>query len=103
MKKLSDQEMAEMVDNCKKATFLIEKQQTGNITLKERLELEFHLKGCEMCNTFMKQSLVINQFAKKLFLPEKSELKLDEGFKQQLQKQIDAKLDQFSSEAYTKL
>ncbi|MEO6685575.1 MAG: hypothetical protein ABIN24_06405 [Dyadobacter sp.] len=98
MKKLSDQEMAEMVYNCKKATFLIEKRQTGKITLKESLELEFHLKGCEMCNTFMKQSVLINQFVKKSSHPGKSELKLDDGFKEQLQKQIDAKLDQFSNE-----
>jgi len=98
MEKLSDQEMAGMVDNCKKATFLIEKRQTGKITLKESLELEFHLKGCEMCNTFMKQSVLINQFVKRLFLPGKTELKLDNGFKEQLQKQIDGKLDQSSNE-----
>jgi len=98
MENLSDQEKADMLDNCKKATFLIEKQQTGKIALQERLELEYHLSICEMCNTFMKQSLVINQFVKKLFHPGKSELKLDDGFKEQLQKQIDAKLDKPSDE-----
>ncbi|KEQ29012.1 hypothetical protein [Pedobacter antarcticus] len=98
MKKVSDQDMAEMVNNCKKATFLIEKRQTGNITLKETLELEFHLKGCEMCNIFMKQSLIINQFVKKLFNPRGIELKLDDQFKEQLQKQVDTKLDQSLNE-----
>lgn len=92
MKKLSEQEKAELVDNCKKATFLIEKQQTGKITLREKVELNFHLKGCEMCNTFMKQSIVINQFVKNLFHPEKNSLKLDDVFKDQLQKQIEEKL-----------
>lgn len=98
MKNLSDQEMAGMVDNCKKATFLIEKRQTEKITLKEKLELEFHLTGCEICNIFAKQSTVINQFVKKLFHPGKSELRLDDDFKNQLQKQIDAKLNQSSNE-----
>jgi len=98
MKKLSDQEEKDMVDNCKKATFLIEKRQTGEITLKERLELEFHLKTCEMCSIFMKQSMVINQFVKKIFQPEKHKMKLDEDFKEQLQKQIDQKLGNTSKE-----
>ena len=46
----------------------------------------------------MKQSVLINQFVKKLFHPGKSDLKLDDEFKKQLQKQIDAKLDQSSNE-----
>lgn len=98
MKNLSDQEMAQMVYNCKKATFLIEKRQAGEITPKESLELEFHLKGCEMCDTFMKQSAAINQFVKKSSISGKSKMKLDNGFKEQLQKQIDARLDQLSNE-----
>lgn len=98
MKNLSDQEKADMLDNCKKATFLIEKKQTGQIALKERLELEYHLGICEMCNTFMKQSAVINQFVKKVFHSGKSEVKLEDSFKEQLQKHIDAKLNQSSKE-----
>ena len=98
MKELSDQEKKDMVDNCKKATFLIEKRQTGEITLKERLELEFHLKTCEMCSIFSKQSMVINQFVKKIFQPEKSKMQLDEGFKEQLQRQIDEKMGNPSKE-----
>jgi hypothetical protein len=42
----------------------------------------------------MEQSPVINQMVKKLLHPGKSEMKLDDGFKEQLQKQIDSKLDQ---------
>lgn len=94
MENLTDQEKADMLDNCKKATFLIEKQQTGKIALKERLELEYHLNICDMCNTFKKQSAVINQFVKKMFNPAKTEQKLDDEFKEKLQKQIDEKLDQ---------
>lgn len=94
MENLTDQEKADMLDNCKKATFLIEKQQTGKIALKEKLELEYHLNICDMCNTFKKQSAVINQFVKKMFNPVKTEQKLDDEFKEKLQKQIDDKLDQ---------
>ena len=80
MKKLSDQEMADMLDNCRKATFLIEKQQTDGITDKEEAELEYHLNICEMCRVFAKQNAVINQFVKKLFGTEKCELKQNESF-----------------------
>ncbi|WP_417371806.1 hypothetical protein [Gelidibacter japonicus] len=97
MKNLSDQEKAGMLNNCRKATFLIEKRQNGKIALKERLELEYHLSICEMCNTFMKQSATINEYTKRLFHLGKNELKLDDGFKEKLQKQIDEKLDQPSN------
>lgn len=93
MNKLTDQEKADMLDNCRKATFLIEKQQAEGITKKEESELEYHLNICEMCRVFAKQSIVINQFAKKMSGLEKSELKLDDVFKEQLQKQINLKLN----------
>ena len=92
--KLSDQEMADMLDNCRKATFLIERQLTDGITPKEESELEYHLNICEMCRVFKKQSSIINQFVKKLTGVDKSELRLDDAFKEQLQKQIDIKHDE---------
>ena len=94
MKKPSEAELTNIIWNCKKATFLIEKQQVGKITLKERLELQFHLKGCDACTTFMKQSALINQFVKDLFQPEKSESQLEEEFKKGLQKHINELLDE---------
>lgn len=96
MKKLSDQEMADMLDNCRKATFLIEKQQTDGITDKEEAELEYYLNICEMCRVFAKQNAVINQFVKKLFGTEKCELKLDDSFKEELQRRINKKHDESS-------
>ena len=92
MKELSKAELKEIAFNCKKATFLIEKQQIGKITLKEKMELKIHLAGCSICVTFMQQSAVINQAARKLFNPDSMELKLDEGFKEQLQQQINNQL-----------
>jgi len=91
MIKLSDQEMADMLDNCRKATFLIEKRQAEGITTKEESELEYHLDICEMCRVFATQSAVINQHVKNLSGVEKSDLKLDDSFKEQLQKLINTK------------
>jgi hypothetical protein len=94
MKELSETELKRIAYNCRKATFLIEKQQIGKITLREKLELRLHLTGCAICVTFMQQSTVINQMAKKLVNMDSNALRLDEGFKKQLQKQINNHLDQ---------
>lgn len=93
MKALTTAELKKIAYNCKKATFLIEKQQIGKITELEKMELKLHLAGCSICITFMQQSTVINQMAKKLFLVNFTTLKLDDGFKAQLQKQINNQLD----------
>lgn len=92
MKKLNEQETTKIAYNCKKATFLIEKQQIGTITLKEKFELGLHLKGCEVCTIFRKQSTLINRFVKNLMLPDHHELKLEDGYKEELQKRIDEQL-----------
>ncbi|MGK9128405.1 hypothetical protein M1D52_20520 [Olivibacter sp. SA151] len=94
MKELSEAELKKIAYNCRKATFLIEKQQIGKITLREKMELKIHLTGCSICVTFMQQSAVINQMARKLFPSDYKELKLDEGFKEQLQKRINNQLDE---------
>ena len=93
MKKLNEQETTKIAYNCKQATFLIEKQQSGKITRMEKFQLELHLKGCEVCNIFQKQSALINQFVKDLIQPEHHEIKLEDGFKETLQKRINEKLE----------
>lgn len=96
MKNLSVKEKADMLDNCKKATFLIEKQQFEGITSTEESELEYHLTICEMCREYKKQSSVITSFVKKIVGVGKSELKLDDRFKEELQKQINIKNNESS-------
>jgi len=93
MKKLNKQEIKKIVYDCEKATFLIEKQLIGTITIDEKLQLQLHLKGCEVCTIYQKQSALINQYVKNLMSPEHNELKLDDGFKEELQKSIDKQLD----------
>lgn len=79
--------------NCRKATYLIEKQQIGQITIKEKLELKIHLAGCSICRTFQRQSILINHLVRNLFQPANQvDIKLDDEFKKNLQKRIDQKL-----------
>jgi hypothetical protein len=86
-------ELKKIVYNCRKATFLIEKQQIGRITLREKLELKIHLVGCSICKTFQQQSIVINQMVRNFFhSANQTERKLDDKFKEDLQKSIDDKL-----------
>jgi hypothetical protein len=92
MKKPDKTELREIAYNCKKATYLIEKQQIAKITLREQLELKIHLATCSICITFMQQSAVINQIARKMFHPDKADLKLEDDFKMNLQKRIDDQL-----------
>lgn len=94
MKELNESEFRKIAYNCKKATFLIEKQQIGKITAREKLELKIHLTGCSICVTFMQQSAVINQMVRNLFHSSiHTEVKLDEVFKKELQKRIEDRLD----------
>ncbi|RZM21705.1 MAG: hypothetical protein EOO88_31905 [Pedobacter sp.] len=93
MKELSETDLRKVAYNCRKATFLIEKQQLVKITLREKLELKIHLTGCAICVTFMQQSAVINQMARKLVNADSNVLKLDEGYKEGLQKRINNHLD----------
>ena len=92
MKEFNEAGLKKVAHNCRKATFLIEKQQIGKITLREKLELQVHLTGCSICVTFMQQSAVINQMVRKMFHPDHTKLKLDKEFKQQLQKRIEDQL-----------
>ncbi len=90
---MDKQQLRKIAYNCKKATFLIEKQQLAKITLKEQLELKIHLAGCAICVTFMQQSTVINQMARKILNSSAAGQKLDSKFKEALQRRIDDSLD----------
>ncbi|MFA6084701.1 hypothetical protein [Mucilaginibacter sp.] len=86
-------ELTKIAYNCKKATFLIEKKQTGEINIREKLELKIHLAGCSICRTFEKQSLMINQMVKNL-MGGADEKHLDEDYKKHLQEIIDKKMNE---------
>lgn len=82
--------LKKIVYNCHKATFLIEKKQTGTITLREKIELKIHLAGCVICRIFQQQSILINRTVKELF--QHRQMKLEDDFKEQLQRRIDEEL-----------
>ncbi|MGY3053285.1 hypothetical protein ACVWYG_001483 [Pedobacter sp. UYEF25] len=86
-------ELRKIANNCKKATFLIEKKQTGKITIREQLELKIHMMGCSLCRIYEKQSLLINKMVKDFFSSQEEEKSsLDEKFKKKLQAEIEKKL-----------
>jgi len=87
-------EIRNMIYNCRQATFLIEKQQIGKITLREKVQLQVHLYGCSVCKLFNKQSLMINTMIRQVFknnTPPK--VKLDDKFKMELQHKIENALN----------
>ncbi|QEM12535.1 hypothetical protein [Mucilaginibacter rubeus] len=87
-------ELTKIAYNCKKATYLIEKQDIGEITLREKLELKIHLAGCRVCRVFQLQSAAINRMIRNmLHRPVDENIKLDDKFKNQLQHLIDEQLD----------
>ncbi|WP_121808250.1 hypothetical protein [Mucilaginibacter kameinonensis] len=82
--------LKKVIYNCKQATFLIEKKQLKRLSFREEIELRIHLAGCGMCVLYNKQSRVINAMVQQLFHDSmKSELKLDEAFKAELQAKIE--------------
>jgi hypothetical protein len=52
--------------NCKESTRLTIKKEENKLTLREKLELSFHLLICKYCKSFSKQSLWINSISKSL-------------------------------------
>ena len=51
--------------SCRKATFLVEKEQGGSLSFVERMQLSMHMKICDKCATYQKQSLFIDQLIKR--------------------------------------
>ncbi|MCZ4225419.1 hypothetical protein [Pedobacter rhodius] len=82
--------LKKIIYNCKQATFLIEKKNSGKITVAEALQLQIHLAGCAVCRTYQQQSLLINR----LFTGfQTKDLKLDEDFKAGLKRRIEKEIN----------
>ncbi|MBB5621650.1 hypothetical protein HDE69_002713 [Pedobacter cryoconitis] len=88
-------ELKDIIYNCRKATFLIEKKQLTALTFKERVELRIHLTGCSFCRLFQKQSIGINKMVYELFHSAADrEIRLDDDYKKKLQERIEEKLNE---------
>lgn len=103
MEKKKEPELKKILYNCKRATYLIEKRQLENITQTENYELELHLNGCFLCEVYMKQSILINDWISKVFRIKVNDLRLGSEVKKKMQKRIDAILDMKKSGRYFNL
>lgn len=70
-------------NDCKKASFLIEKQMHTSLKFAEQIALRLHLFGCSWCKTYQHQSKTIEQTMIGI-LNNQSEKKLSANFKKQL-------------------
>lgn len=51
--------------SCKKAAQLIDKKSIAHLSMIERWQLSFHLRMCEVCSAYEKQSKVIDSATQK--------------------------------------
>jgi hypothetical protein len=91
MKKVLKTEEERIAYNCRRATLLIEKKQSIQLTGREKMELQLHLAGCYICRVYEEQSILINSMMRDIF-KRPTEVKLDDEFKGKLQDRIDKKL-----------
>jgi len=88
-------QLKRILNNCRQATFLIEKRQMARLSFREVIELRIHLTGCSICALYNKQSKMIHQMVIQLFHDSGSAtgVHLDAGFKQDLQRRIEDELN----------
>ncbi len=80
-------------NDCRRATYLIEKRQLTTLSFKERMALTIHLAGCSICRTFQQQSRVINRIMHSFHhSTTEPPHHLDEEYKRQMQERINKKM-----------
>jgi hypothetical protein len=80
--------------SCKKATLLIEMSQNKPLSIRKKIQLSAHLRLCERCNRYQKQSLLIEGMLKVNHNVQLNagKLKLSDDSKTRLKKVIEEKL-----------
>ncbi|HOZ86689.1 MAG TPA: hypothetical protein PL029_02975 [Bacteroidia bacterium] len=83
-----------LILSCRKATLLIEKSQAMPLGIIDKLQLRVHLKLCDGCNQYQKQSLFIEDLLRKdtKNFSDPDKLKLSEKSKSLIQKVIEENL-----------
>ena len=79
--------MSMMVASCKKTTELIEKQSVDKLSIKESLQLKFHMSMCSTCTAYYKSSKNIDEGMSDLFKENKNS-HLSEKTKSNILKEI---------------
>ncbi len=64
-----------MVNSCKITSELIDKQQISPLTAKEKIQLQAHKAICKTCNSYEKQSGIIERVISKWFKLDGNETK----------------------------
>lgn len=93
MKKLIGAEPPKILSGCQKATYLIERQQLEEILLAQASWLKLHLVGCTMCEKYREQSILINKCLRGALQITDVKPELELAFKEALQEQIAAFLE----------
>ena len=80
-----------IVLSCQKATFLIEKSHDKPLSFFDKMQLSMHLKICDKCAGYQKQSLLIDSVLKNNAnnFSNPGSLKLSDTSKTRIQKEID--------------
>ena len=82
-----------LMANCKKATYLIEKQHLEPLDSKEQVKLKIHLVACSWCRTYEKQSKNMQLLMANVFKQSSVQTKqLNQQFKDELHILITEKL-----------
>ena len=94
MKKLMRKSML----SCDKATFLITKEQEGEISFMQKIQLEMHLMACKFCTLFKKQSAFISDNVDHLHQHSEESLpdKLEDERKVSMKKAMQSELEKDS-------
>lgn len=79
--------------DCRRATRLIEQKQFEGISLRQDLQLQFHLVGCSYCRLYQQHSVLISKVMKGVLRPKATGTKILSGAqKGQMQAAIDQQL-----------
>lgn len=76
---------------CKKATVLIEKEQTETLSLLTKIRLKMHLMMCGTCKAYKKQSQLLSDWIKNKKTPNTGDVRLSEDSKQEIIKKMKKK------------
>ena len=87
-----------IIYNCKKTTFLIDKKNLEGISPLQQIELRLHLAGCSVCRLYYSQSRRLNQMLRGFYTNRMNqENSLDDEFMKGLQESIAKELKKSGS------
>ncbi len=82
--------MNKLMLSCLKATELVEKSNIVSLSMMERFQLRIHLRMCDACKKYLKQSKALDMFTQQLISNAKGQptLELSHEVKQEIIKKL---------------